>query len=91
MEDDEFPFQEIHLSSIPYLRLSFGSQIFANSDKYNRSILNDKASTYLGRTLLPIKYSSTDFAHWRPSRIAQTTSDCPRRISPAANTLGWLV
>ena len=25
-------------------------------------------------------------AHWRPSLIAQTISDCPRRASPAANT-----
>ena len=27
-------------------------------------------------------------AAWRPSRIAHTTSDCPRRMSPAANTFG---
>ena len=26
------------------------------------------------------------WAHWRPSRIAHTTSDWPRRMSPAANT-----
>ena len=25
-------------------------------------------------------------AHWRPSLIAHTISDCPRRASPAANT-----
>src|SRR5450830_1554438 len=36
----------------------------------------------------PIKNSSTARAHCRPSRIAHTTSDCPRRTSPAANTLG---
>ena len=30
-------------------------------------------------------------AHCRPSRIAHTTSDWPRRMSPAANTLGTLV
>ena len=29
---------------------------------------------------------STERAHWRPSRMAQTTSDWPRRMSPAANT-----
>lgn len=39
-----------------------------------------------GKTEVPIKYSSTDRAHCRPSRIAHTTSDCPRRMSPAANT-----
>lgn len=30
--------------------------------------------------------SSTAAAAWRPSAIAHTTSDCPRRQSPAANT-----
>jgi len=40
-----------------------------------------------GRTVSPIKNSSTARAAWRPSRIAQTTSDWPRRISPALNTL----
>src|SRR6185503_18900245 len=36
----------------------------------------------------PIRNSSTERAHCRPSRIAQTTSDCPRRMSPAAKSLG---
>ena len=36
----------------------------------------------------PIRNSSTARAHCRPSRIAQTTSDWPRRMSPAAKTLG---
>ncbi len=36
----------------------------------------------------PIRNSSTARAAWRPSRIAHTTSDWPRRMSPAANTLG---
>ena len=36
----------------------------------------------------PIRNSSTARAHCRPSRIAQTTSDWPRRRSPAANTFG---
>ncbi|AGK46340.1 hypothetical protein BTI_408 [Burkholderia thailandensis MSMB121] len=40
-----------------------------------------------GNSELPIRYASTERAHWRPSRIAQTTSDWPRRMSPAANTL----
>src|SRR5262249_53125923 len=41
-----------------------------------------------GSVVVPIKYLSTACAHWRPSRIAQTTSDWPRRMSPAANTFG---
>jgi pimeloyl-ACP methyl ester carboxylesterase len=44
--------------------------------------------TYRGRLLAPIRNSSTERAAWRPSRIAQTTSDWPRRMSPAANTFG---
>ena len=35
-----------------------------------------------GRTLDPISIVSTACAHWRPSRIAQTTRLCPRRMSP---------
>ena len=46
------------------------------------------AANQRGRVDCPIKNSSTDLAHWRPSRIAQTTSDCPRRMSPAVNTFG---
>ncbi len=41
-----------------------------------------------GNDVDPMRNASTEAAAWRPSRIAQTTSDCPRRISPAANTLG---
>ena len=36
-----------------------------------------------GNTLAPMRYSSIARAAWRPSRIAQTTSDWPRRMSPA--------
>ena len=39
----------------------------------------------------PMRNSSTARAHCRPSRIAQTTSDWPRRMSPAAKTFGTLV
>jgi hypothetical protein len=42
---------------------------------------------YLGSWLNPIRNVSTACAAWRPSRIAQTTSDWPRRMSPQANTL----
>ena len=41
-----------------------------------------------GSSEAPISASSTLRAHWRPSRIAQTTRLCPRRISPQANTPG---
>jgi len=43
---------------------------------------------YRGRSVLPIKNRSMDCAQRRPSRIAQTTSDWPRRMSPAENTFG---
>lgn len=39
----------------------------------------------------PVRNSSTARAHCRPSRMAQTTSDWPRRMSPAAKTLGCVV
>src|SRR5690606_34052675 len=32
-----------------------------------------------GSLVSPIRYSSMAAAHWRPSRMAQTTSDWPRR------------
>ena len=35
-----------------------------------------------------MRNSSIARAHCRPSRIAQTISDWPRRVSPAAKTLG---
>jgi hypothetical protein len=38
-----------------------------------------------------MRNSSTARAHCRPSRIAHTTSDCPRRTSPAANTFATYV
>ena len=44
-----------------------------------------------GRSLAPIRNSSMARAAWRPSRMAQTTRLWPRRMSPAANTLGALV
>ena len=41
-----------------------------------------------GRSVDPIRNRSIDCAQRRPSRIAQTTSDWPRRMSPAENTFG---
>jgi hypothetical protein len=43
---------------------------------------------YRGRSVLPIRNVSIERAQRRPSRIAQTTSDWPRRMSPAENTFG---
>ena len=45
-------------------------------------------AVYLGRSVFPIRNVSIARAQRRPSRIAQTTSDWPRRMSPAENTLG---
>jgi hypothetical protein len=47
--------------------------------------------SYLGKSVRPISHSSTARAHWRPSRMAHTTSDCPRRMSPALKTPGMVV
>jgi hypothetical protein len=44
-----------------------------------------------GSAVVPINARSIARAAWRPSRIAQTTSDWPRRTSPAAQTLSTLV
>ena len=47
--------------------------------------------TYRGKLVEPIKNLSTACAAWRPSRIAQTTSDWPRRMSPAEKIFGFEV
>jgi len=44
--------------------------------------------SYLGRFVVPIKNSSIARAQGRPSRIAHTASDWPRRMSPAESTSG---
>ena len=44
-----------------------------------------------GKLVYPMSDSSTSRAAERPSCTAHTTRDCPRRISPAANTPGTLV
>ncbi len=54
-------------------------------------VRHSKGWYYLGSSVRPISASSTARAHWRPSRMAQTTSDWPRRMSPAAKIFGWLV
>ena len=62
------------------------------ADQRIRSALFSAGSCPLSRqrgsSVDPIRNLSTACAAWRPSRIAQTTSDCPRRMSPAANTFG---
>ena len=53
----------------------------------------DEVSRQRGRSELPIRNSnsSTPRAHCRPSRIAHTTNDWPRRMSPQEKILGALV
>jgi hypothetical protein len=46
--------------------------------------LDSREPPHRGSTVEPMSASSIDAAHWRPSRIAQTTSDWPRRMSPQA-------
>ena len=54
--------------------------------------LTHSGRDYGGSTVSPYeRYRSTACAAWRPSRIAQTTSDWPRDMSPAAKTPGTLV
>ena len=45
-----------------------------------------RAESYRGSDVVPISALSIALAHCRPSRIAHTTSDWPRRMSPAANS-----
>jgi hypothetical protein len=53
-----------------------------------RAVDSDETFDQRGSTDEPIRNSSTARAHCRPSRIAHTTSDWPRRMSPAVNTFG---
>ena len=54
-----------------------------------REVAIDRRSAQRGSVVDPIRNLSTACAAWRPSRIAHTTSDWPRRMSPAANTFGF--
>jgi hypothetical protein len=65
------------------LRASFARLGPARGEKESNTPEN-----YLGKFVDPIKNRSIARAHKRPSRIAQTTSDWPRRMSPAENTFG---
>ena len=51
------------------------------------------SETYTTRTRLvqPLRYASTSAAALRPSAMAHTTRDWPRRISPAAKTFSTVV
>src|SRR6266581_176395 len=59
-----------------------------NDDVHEKRREFRPVATYRGNSEKPIRDSSTTRAHWRPSRIAHTTSDWPRRMSPAAKILG---
>jgi hypothetical protein len=54
----------------------------------SRESYSELKQRFLGNSEVPMRNSSTALAHWRPSRIAHTTSDWPRRVSPAAKTFG---
>ena len=59
------------------------------SSRFSADELTGRAARrHRGSAVAPIRNLSMAWAHWRPSRIAQTTSDWPRRMSPAANTFG---
>src|SRR5258708_1740853 len=69
---------------------------FFTMDAYNITLKGgidaiSQFHTQRGNVDEPIRNSSIERAAWRPSRMAQTTSDWPRRMSPAANTLSTLV
>mmetsp|Transcript_30094 Transcript_30094/g.66686 ORF Transcript_30094/g.66686 Transcript_30094/m.66686 type:complete len:211 (+) Transcript_30094:703-1335(+) len=69
-----------------------GERLRAAEDVSVTSMMPPTAS--LGSTLTPpflARYLSTTAAESRPSRMAQTTRDCPRLQSPTANTPGTLV
>jgi hypothetical protein len=69
-------------------RVQQGETVYAGSCLHGAASRRRCAGKFQrGRSERPIRKASTSRAHWRPSRIAQTTSDCPRRMSPAANTL----
>ena len=64
---------------------------FGRSARLLRIIRGSSYATvgsHRGSVVDPIRNLSIAWAHWRPSRIAHTTSDWPRRMSPAANTFG---
>ncbi len=70
------------------LRLSrLEPDVVAGGSDYIRDIFKaEESRPYLGNTVEPVKNASTEAAACRPSRMAQTTSDWPRRMSPQANT-----
>ena len=78
---------------------AFHTKIYRNQ-KFPKTCASKKAATLgkakkvasqRGSSLTPISASSTARAACRPSRIAQTTRLCPRRISPQAKICGSLV
>src|SRR5688572_20463724 len=54
-------------------------------------LLGNGEYPHYGSSVAPISQRSHSRAAPRPSAMAHTTSDCPRRASPAANTPGTLV
>jgi hypothetical protein len=61
-----------------------------NSDGgcHRGAVVPDRRDADFWRQVRPTRYSSMPRAAWRPSAMAHTTSDWPRRMSPAAKTPG---
>jgi selenocysteine lyase/cysteine desulfurase len=66
----------------PWLHLARDRGLAVRWVDFNRD------TCHRGNVVSPLSWRSMARAAWRPSRIAQTTSDWPFRMSPAANTFG---
>src|SRR5207244_4913240 len=82
------PAQSLESATLPLLlpKLLSIEQVHGDCGGRVRPPANGAAQR--GSVVDPIKNLSTACAAWRPSRIAPTTSDWPRRMSPAADTFG---
>ena len=95
---DDFPFGQLGSDDFPCARRQrlpdhrkIVSDPISTFQPENRLPPHFNRPAHLGSDELPIRNASIACAHWRPSRIAHTTSDWPRRMSPAANTFATLV
>jgi ornithine cyclodeaminase len=72
-------------------RWALRSRIWPLQSRCTRTPVRSMLRFYRGRSLRPVRKRSMAWAACRPSRIAHTTRDWPRRISPAANTFLWVL
>ena len=84
-----------HATATQYTTNFLKVQLFRQKNIISRNLHNylrgRSPSPLVGRAINPDRYASAWRAASRPSLIAQTTKDCPRRASPAANTPDTLV